>query len=603
MPWSPRPDQSAETPRNRRQEETFRKVLTAGVEMLRESSYADLTVRAVAARAKVAPATAYTYFSSKNHLIAEAYLDLMRQVPYFTDVNDSTPTRVEKALRAMTLVIADEPEVAAACTTALLSGNDQAVTAVRDRIGAEIHRRIRSAMGPDADPRTVSALEMTYFGALVHAGSGYVSYREIADRLTYVVGLILGEDRWRPPVTVPTSDVILDPYDYDFHEDPYPYYKRLRDDAPLYYNSELGFWALSRHADVREGFRNSTTLSNKFGVSLDPVSRGPHASKTMSFLAMDDPDHLRLRTLVSKGFTPRRIRELESSVVALAVAHLDTMLDKSASGETVDYVAEFAGKLPMDVISELMGVPVEDRDRIRALADGVMHRDDGVKDVPAAAIEASINLFVYYQQMIADRRKKPADDLTSALLEAEIDGDRLTDEEVLGFLFLMVIAGNETTTKLLANAAFWGHKNPDQLTPVYDDLDRIPLWVEETLRYDTSSQLLARTVEGELKLYDTTIPDGDILLLLPGSGHRDERVFSNPDDFVIGREIGSNLLSFGSGAHFCLGAHLARMEARVALAELFKRIRGFEVDEANSVRVHSSSVRGFAHLPMTVQTR
>ncbi len=188
-------DQSGETPRNRRQEETFRKVLRAGVEMLRESSYADLTVRAVAARAKVAPATAYTYFSSKNHLIAEVYLDLMRQVPYFTDVNDGTAARVEKALRAMTLMVADEPEVAAACTTALLSGNDPAVTTVRDRIGAEIHRRIRSAMGPEADPRTVSALEMTYFGALVHAGSGYVSYREIADRLTYVVGLILGEDR------------------------------------------------------------------------------------------------------------------------------------------------------------------------------------------------------------------------------------------------------------------------------------------------------------------------------------------------------------------------------------------------------------------------
>ena len=592
-------DQSAETPRNRRQEETFRKVLTAGVEMLRESSYADLTVRAVAARAKVAPATAYTYFSSKNHLIAEVYLDLMRQVPYFTDVNDSTPTRVEKALRAMTLVIADEPEVAAACTTALLSGNDQAVTAVRDRIGAEIHRRIRSAMGPDAEPaHRVCARD----DVLRCAGSRGQRLCQLS-RNRRSPHLCRRPHPWRPAVTVPTSDVILDPYDYDFHEDPYPYYKRLRDEAPLYYNSELGFWALSRHADVREGFRNSTTLSNKFGVSLDPVSRGPHASKTMSFLAMDDPDHLRLRTLVSKGFTPRRIRELESSVVALAVAHLDTMLDMSASGETVDYVAEFAGKLPMDVISELMGVPVEDRDRIRALADGVMHRDDGVKDVPAAAIEASINLFVYYQQMIADRRKKPADDLTSALLEAEIDGDRLTDEEVLGFLFLMVIAGNETTTKLLANAAFWGHKNPDQLTPVYDDLERIPLWVEETLRYDTSSQLLARTVEGELKLYDTTIPDGDILLLLPGSGHRDERAFENPDDFVIGREIGSNLLSFGSGAHFCLGAHLARMEARVALAELFKRIRNFEVDEANSVRVHSSSVRGFAHLPMTVQTR
>ena len=401
-------------------------------------------------------------------------------------------------------------------------------------------------------------------------------------------------------MTVPTSDVLLDPYDYDFHEDPYPYYKRLRDDAPLYRNEEIGFWALSRHQDVREGFRNSTTLSNRDGVSLDPISRGPHASKTMSFLAMDDPAHLRLRTLVSKGFTPRRIRELEPRVTELTVEHLATMLAKADDG-TVDFVAEFAGKLPMDVISELMGVPVEDRDRIRAMADGVMHREDGVNDVPKSAIEASINLMVYYQDMIAERRKRLSDDLTYALLEAEIDGDRLTDEEVLGFLFLMVIAGNETTTKLLANAAFWGHKNPDQLTAVYSDPERIPLWVEETLRYDTSSQLLARVVSGELNLYDTTIPDGDVLLLLPGSAHRDERVFDDPDAFVIGRESGSNLLSFGSGAHFCLGAHLARMEARIALAELFKRIRGFEVDEANAVRVHSSSVRGFANLPMTVE--
>ena len=184
-----------ETPRNRRQEETFRKVLTAGVDMLRESSYADLTVRAVAARAKVAPATAYTYFSSKNHLIAEVYLDLVRQVPYFTDVNDNRSTRVEKALRSLALVVADEPEVAAACTTALLSSSDPAVRKVRERIGAEIHRRIKSAVGPDADARIVSALEMTYFGALVNAGSGAFSYRQIADRLTYVVGLILGDDR------------------------------------------------------------------------------------------------------------------------------------------------------------------------------------------------------------------------------------------------------------------------------------------------------------------------------------------------------------------------------------------------------------------------
>ena len=402
-------------------------------------------------------------------------------------------------------------------------------------------------------------------------------------------------------VHVGDHELVLDPYDYGFHEDPYPYYKRLRDEAPLYRNDELKFWALSRHQDVLHGFRNSTTLSNRDGVSLDPVSRGPHASRTMSFLAMDDPAHLRLRTLVSKGFTPRRIRELEPRVTELAVQHLDAMLEQASSGETVDYVAEFAGKLPMDVISELMGVPVADRDRIRAMADGVMHREDGVTDVPASAIEASLGLIVYYQQMIAERRKESTEDLTTALLEADIDGDRLTDEEILGFMFLMVIAGNETTTKLLANAAFWGYKNPDQLTQVYHDLSRVPLWVEETLRYDTSSQILARTVSGELTLHDTTIPDGDVLLLLPGSGHRDERAFDNPDDFVIGREIGSKLLSFGSGAHFCLGAHLARMEARVALTELFRRIKGYQVDEANSVRVHSSNVRGFAHLPMTLE--
>ena len=185
------------------------------------------------------------------------------------------------------------------------------------------------------------------------------------------------------------SDVSLDPYDYDFHEDPYPYYKRLRDEAPLYRNEERGFWAVSRHRDVLQGFRNSTTLSNAYGVSLDPASRGPHASKTMSFLAMDDPDHLRLRTLVSKGFTPRRIRELEPRVTELTVKNLDRMLDMANSSETVDYVDEFAGKLPMDVISELMGVPEPDRDQVRAWADGVMHRDPGVTDVPAAAIEAS----------------------------------------------------------------------------------------------------------------------------------------------------------------------------------------------------------------------
>jgi cytochrome P450 len=391
-------------------------------------------------------------------------------------------------------------------------------------------------------------------------------------------------------------DLVLDPYDYDFHENPYPYYQRLRDEAPLYRNDGLNFWALTRHADVHKGFRNSIELSNKLGVSLDPISRTPEAYRTMSFLAMDDPGHLRLRTLVSKGFTPRRVRELEARVLELTREHLDTALQS----DSFDFIGEFAGKLPMDVISELVGVPVEDRERLRALADEVMHRQDGVTDVPMSAIEASMQLLVYYADMVAQRRRKPTDDLTSALLEAEIDGDRLGDDEIMAFLFLMVVAGNETTTKLLGNAIYWGAMFPDQLTGVYDDHSRIPLWVEETLRYDTSSQILARVVVGNVEFHGTTLHDGDTLLLVPGAAHRDERVFDKPDEFRVGRDIGSKLLSFGSGAHFCLGAHLARMEARVALTELFGRITGYEVDADNAVRVHSSNVRGFASLPIEV---
>ena len=391
--------------------------------------------------------------------------------------------------------------------------------------------------------------------------------------------------------------MVLDPYSYEFHEDPYPYYKRLRDEAPLYRNDEMNFWALTRHADVHRGFRNSTELSNKLGVSLDPISRTPEAYRTMSFLAMDDPAHLRLRTLVSKGFTPRRIRELEARVLELTREHLDTALQN----ESFDYITEFAGLLPMDVISELVGVPHEDRQRLRALADQVMHRDDGVTDVPEAALVAAMDLLVYYADMVKQRRKQPTDDLTSALLEAEIDGDRLGDDEIMAFLFLMVVAGNETTTKLLGNAIYWAGANPDQLATVLADHSRVPLWVEETLRYDTSSQILARVVVDDIEFHGTTLRDGDTLLLMPGSAHRDERVFDDPDEFRIGRDIGSKLLSFGSGAHFCLGAHLARMEARVALNELLLNINGFEVDDTNAVRVHSSSVRGFAHLPITVR--
>lgn len=256
----------------------------------------------------------------------------------------------------------------------------------------------------------------------------------------------------------PAAQICYSPFDYAVHEDPYPFYARLRDEAPLYRNDELGFWALSRHADVSAAFRDHATFSNSHGVSLEPSAWGPQAHRTMSFLALDPPRHTRMRALVSKGFTPRRVKEMADGIRALARRHLEPALDK----REFDFVADFAGLLPMDVISEMMGVPEADRAEVRRLADLVVHREEGLNDVPPAGMEAALTLVGYYQDMVAERRRRPSGDLTSALLDAEIDGDRLDDTEIIAFLFLMVVAGNETTTKLLANALYWGSLNPSR---------------------------------------------------------------------------------------------------------------------------------------------
>ncbi|MFI6095000.1 cytochrome P450 [Lentzea sp. NPDC051213] len=391
----------------------------------------------------------------------------------------------------------------------------------------------------------------------------------------------------------------FNPYDYRFHEDPYPTYARLRDEAPLYHNEELDFWALSRYDDVMAGFRDSARLSNANGVSLDPAAYGPHAHKTMSFLAMDDPRHMRLRSLVSQGFTPRRVLRLEERIAELSRQHLDAALAEPEC----DFIADFAGKLPMDVISELIGVPVVDRDRVRALADEVVHREEGVLDIPQSAMEAALHLVQYYADMLGERRRNRTDDLTSALLDAEIDGDRLRDDEIIGFLFLMVVAGNETTTKLIGNAVYWGWRNPAELAKVLADPHRVPGWIEETLRYDTSSQLIARAVVQDIDLHGRTIPAGARLLLLLGSANRDDRAFPAAGTFDIDRGQTAQIASFGGGTHFCLGAHLARLEARIALTQLVSRVSSLEIDEPRAVRVHSTNVRGFATLPVRVALR
>jgi cytochrome P450 len=310
-----------------------------------------------------------------------------------------------------------------------------------------------------------------------------------------------------------------------------------------------------------------------------------------------------MRALVSKGFTPRRVRELEPHIRDLASQYLDQALQRPE----FDFVADFAGLLPMDVVCELLGVPAADRAELRRLGDTVVHREDGVVDVTPAGIEAALTLYGYYADMINDRRSAaPAAghhaDLTDALLAAEIDGDRLTDDEVIAFLFLMVVAGNETTTKLLANAVYWGWRNPAELAKPMNNPGRIADWVEETLRHDTSSQFLARTVAEDFTAYGQTVPAGHRLLLLVGSANRDPAAFEDPDRFDLDRDT-SALISFGAGRHYCLGANLARLEAQVALTEFSRRVARYEIDGRRAQRVHSSNVRGFATLPMRAEAR
>jgi cytochrome P450 len=387
--------------------------------------------------------------------------------------------------------------------------------------------------------------------------------------------------------------VEFDPYSYEVHEDPYPVYRALRAEAPVYRHEGLGFWALSRHADVLAAFKDLETFSNRHGVSLDRDAFHANADSTMSFLAMDPPRHTRMRALVSRGFTPRRVAELEPRVRAIAQQHLCACEGRGRW----DFIADFAGRLPMDVVSELLGVPAADRATLRGWADQVVHREEGVQGMPASAGAAALRMLHYFTGMLEESRRSPRDDLTGALCVAEIDGDRLSDREIIGFLFLMVVAGNETTTKLLGNALYWLWRHPDQRALVARDPSLIPRWVEETLRFDNSTQALSRLVARDVELHGEKLRAGDKAVLLVGSANRDERAFPEPDRFDVLRNT-SRSLAFGQGTHFCLGASLARLEGRVALEEVWQRLPGFEIEPEGIVRVHSVNVRGFAALPL-----
>jgi cytochrome P450 len=391
--------------------------------------------------------------------------------------------------------------------------------------------------------------------------------------------------------------LFFSPYNYEFHNDPYPLYARLRAEAPVYRNGELDFWALSRYSDVAAAFGDFETFSSANGIMIEPSVWGPEAWKFISFLAMDPPRHTRMRGLISQAFTPRRVAALEPRIREIAGNYLDAAMESSS----FDFVADLAAPLPMDVISELMGVPEADRPEVRRLVDQGLHREKGMRDIPPAAMEAGLVLSEYYLGLLAARRRAPAADLISALVDVDTVGARLTDEDLVAVLFLLVGAGSETITHLLGSAWYWAWRNPAQRAAAFDG--NITGWIDETLRYDTPAQIVARTAARDLDLHGVRIRAGARILLLAGSANRDDLAFPSPDSYDLGRDT-SKHINFGNGRHFCLGAALGRLEARVTLEQLVARVRpGYEIDPARVSRVHSANVRGFASLPTSVTPR
>jgi cytochrome P450 len=387
---------------------------------------------------------------------------------------------------------------------------------------------------------------------------------------------------------VEPAPVEYDPFAYETHEDPYPIYQRLRNEAPAYRNERLDFYALSRFADVRAALLDHETYCSGQGFLLEDIDE---ISLPM-VIGMDPPDHTRLRATINRALTPRRVAELEEPIRTLARRLLEHI---AAKGEA-DIIADFAAIVPLHVIAEMLAVPVGDRDELRRLADQMVHRDDRSKGLPPAAVEAATKIGEYFDAMLRERAATPHNDLLSLLLAAEKAGE-LSREEIIGFCFLLIIAGNETTTKLIGNIVYLLSAHPEERQRLMDDRSLIANAVEETFRYDTSTHMMARTLTRDVTLHGRTLRAGKKVALLLASANRDERHWPEPDRFDIGRDA-SGHLALGIGIHHCLGAALARMEATVALEEIMARIPDFSVERDGLERVHSGNVRGFAKVPI-----
>jgi cytochrome P450 len=393
------------------------------------------------------------------------------------------------------------------------------------------------------------------------------------------------------------SDVYYDPYDFEIDKDPYPIWKRLRDERPLYYNQKYGFFALSRFEDVERGLKDWRRYSSAKGTLLELIKSGMQIPPG-SIIFEDPPHHDLHRGLLTNIFSPRKINALEPKIRDYCARSLDHLVGSGG----FDFIADLGATVPMRTIGMLLGIPEQDQEAIRDQIDDGLRLTEGVAPPPnfhERLVEDRNSVFAEY---IDWRAKHPSDDVMTELLQAEFDdvnGERrrLTRAEVLGYVGLLAAAGNETTTRLIGWAGKVLAEHPDQRRELAKDPSLTHRAIEELLRYESPSPVQARYVTEDVEHYGQEVKAGSVVLFLNAAGNRDERRFEDPDKFDIHRPIGGHI-AFGYGVHFCLGAALARLEGRIALEEVIKRFPEWEVDWPNAVQAHTSTVRGWVSLPV-----
>lgn len=373
---------------------------------------------------------------------------------------------------------------------------------------------------------------------------------------------------------------VYDPTTAQFQQEMHQVYRTLRDDHPAYQSPE-GSYALSRFSDVWDAVHHPEIFS----------SNCDEASQLMpQMIYMDPPRHTALRSLVSRAFTPRRVAQLEARIRQVAKDLLNEMAERGHC----DLVHAFAAPLPSTIMAELIGVPEDHRESFRTWTEAFLEVT-GAQDIA----ERATNIYSLFGQLLNDRRRAPADDLMSALIEAEVDGQRLSEEDLLGFCFLLLIAGNDTTTTLIGNGAELLARHPDQRAELVADSSLIPSAVEEMVRIESPTQALPRTANSRLELHGIEIPEGARVMLLWGAANLDEREFPDAERFDIHRSAPRHL-GFGHGVHFCLGAPLARLEARVAFEELLARLPEYQIT-GTPERYVSNWARSWRLLPLEYQ--